>query len=113
MRRSSRVPHRLMIERGEVEVAAELVVDPHEKVLVERGGHAERIVVGEQQVALRLDEVGAEQEKVARGERRADAIEELRGRWRIEVADVRAEQQDQHRAVGACRAATAVRNPSS
>ena len=97
------VPDRLMIERCEVELAAEFVVDPLEEVLVEGGGHAERIVVGEQQVALRFDEVGAEQEKVALGERRANAIEELRGRWRIEVADIRAEQQDQDRAVGVSR----------
>ena len=44
-------------------VAAELPVDAHEQVAVERRGHAERIVVGEQQVALRLDEIGAEQQR--------------------------------------------------
>ena len=47
-------------------------VDPHEQVLVEGRRHAERIVVGEQQVPLRLDEIGAEQQRVARAQRAAD-----------------------------------------
>ena len=54
-----------MVERVEVEVAAELAVDADQEVLVERRRDAERVVVGEQQLALRLDEVGAEQQQVA------------------------------------------------
>ena len=72
-RDSRRIPDGAVGERVEVEVAAELAVDPDQQVAVERGGHAERIVVGEQQVALRLHEIGAEQQRVARRERRADA----------------------------------------
>ena len=55
------------------------------------------IVVGEEQVALRLDEVRAEQQEIAGRERRADAIEERAAAGLIEVADVRAEEQDEHR----------------
>ena len=92
-----------MVERREVEVPAELAVDAHQEVLVERGRHAERIVVGEQQLAFRLDEVGAEQQEIADVEGRADAIEKAcRGRL-IEVSDVRAEQQDEHRAAVTAR----------
>ena len=44
-----RVPDGEVIEGGEIEVAAELAIDADEQVLVERGGDAERIVVGELQ----------------------------------------------------------------
>ena len=37
-----------------------------QQVAVERGRHAERIVVGQQQLALRLHQIGAEQQRVAR-----------------------------------------------
>ena len=47
----------------EIEVGAQLAVDPDEQVLVERRGDAERIVVGQQQVLFRLDEIGAEQQQ--------------------------------------------------
>ena len=63
------VPDGAVLEGVEIEVAAELAVDPHEQVLVERRGHAERIVVGEQQLALRLDEIRAEQQQIAGRER--------------------------------------------
>ena len=82
----------------EVEVGEQLRVHAREQVLVEGGGHAERIVVGEQQVALGLDEVGAEQQRVARAQGPADLREELARGGRIEVADVRAEEEDEHRA---------------
>ncbi len=49
------VPDRAMRERREIEVPLQLAVDPYQQVLVERGGDAERIVVGEHQLALRLD----------------------------------------------------------
>ncbi len=62
----ARVPDGAVGEGREVEVGAELAVDAHEQVLVERGRHAERVVVGEQQLALGLDEVGAEEQRVAR-----------------------------------------------
>ena len=66
------VPDRAMRELADVEVGAELAVDPHQQVAVERRRHAERIVVGQQQVALRLHEVGADQQRVAGRQRRAD-----------------------------------------
>ena len=46
--------------------AAELAVDAREHVEVERGRHADRIVVGEQQPIDRLLEIGREQQPVAR-----------------------------------------------
>ena len=91
----------------DVEVAAELAVDAHQQIAVERGGHAERIVVGEQQLVLRLHEIGAEQQRVAggrapHGSRAGSAL----APGRIEVADVRAEKQHQ-RAPGRCAVADA------
>ena len=67
------VPDGAVDEAVEVEVAAELAVDADEQVAVERRRHAERIVVGEQQIALRLHEIGAESSASPRRERRADA----------------------------------------
>src|SRR5205823_7415812 len=77
----------------ESKIAAELAVDSHEQVAVEGGGDAERIVVGEQQIALRLDEVSADEQRIAAHERRADGPQEGIGAGRIEVADVRPEKQ--------------------
>ena len=60
--RFGRVPDGAVAEGVDVEVAAELAVDPDEQVAVERRRDAERIVVREQQLALRLDEIGADEE---------------------------------------------------
>ena len=61
-------------KRAEVEVAAELAVDAQQHVQVERGADAERIVVGEQQIALGLDEIRAD----AGTRRRAQASARMR-----------------------------------
>ncbi len=97
-REALRVPERAVLERVEVEIAVELTVDAHEQVLVERGGDTEGIVVGEQQLALRLDEVGAEQERVARPQPAAHAAQEHRRLGGVEVADVGAEEEHERRA---------------
>ena len=88
----------------------QLAVDAHEQVPVERRGDAERIVVGQLQLALRLHEIGAEQQRVAGASApRMRAQELLRGR-RVEVADVGAEEQHEHRCPPS-RAAAAWRRP--
>jgi hypothetical protein len=81
-----------MVERLEIEVAAELAVDPHQQIAVERGGHAERIVVGQLQRPFGLDEIGAEQQPVAGRQPAADRAQEFVGARRVEVADVRSEE---------------------
>ena len=63
---------RAVRRRDRARSRAELRVQAEEQVLVEGRRHAERIVVGEQQIGIRLDEIGAEQEAVAGPERRAD-----------------------------------------
>ena len=93
--RVRRVPHRPVAKRADVEVGAELAVDPDEQIEVERGGHAERIVVRQEQLPLRLDEIRAKQKRVAAPERPGEAPEQGFGRRGIEVADVRAEEQRQ------------------
>ena len=89
------VPHSAMREPIDVEVAIELAVDPHQQVAVERRGHLQRIVVGEQQRAFLLHQVGAEQQCIADGQVGADVPDELFGARRIEIADVRSEEQHQ------------------
>ena len=43
-------------------------------------GQAQRIVIREQQLAFRLDQVGAEQQVIVRAERRAGSGQEMRPR---------------------------------
>ena len=95
MRRASRFQWARWPNVSRSNVAAELAVDADEEVAVERRRDPERVVVGEQQIGLGLDEVGAEQQQVAGIESGANAIEKPRRRRRIEVADVRTEEQDQ------------------
>src|SRR3970040_2093425 len=57
--RLSGVPHGAVSEPLHREIRGELAVDPDEQIAVERRGHAQRIVVGQQQLAFGLDEVGA------------------------------------------------------
>ena len=104
------VPHGPVVERGEVEVGQELGVDPREQVLVERGRDAHRIVVGQQQLLFRLDQIGSQQERISRPQRAADLAQELLGRRRIEVADVGTEEDHEHRAL---RRAVARRVPQA
>src|ERR1700675_4525266 len=90
-----RVPDRAMREPAEVEITTELAIDPDEKIQVERGGHAQRVVVGRQQLALVLHEIGADQQDILLEERRSNAAQKRAGSRRIEVADVRSEKQGQ------------------
>src|SRR5450830_1161629 len=84
-----------MAEGADVEVAAELAVDPDEQIAVERRRDAERVVVREQERPLRFHEIGAGEQAVAGRERRADAAKKRVGAWRIEVTDVRSEKERQ------------------
>src|SRR5262245_56189773 len=82
-----------MLERADLEIAAQLAIDADEEIPVEGRGHPERIVVGQQELALRLDEVRADEERVARRQHGANLPEKLVGAGPIEVPDVRAEEQ--------------------
>ena len=93
MRDSSSAPPRLMREPIEIEIARRAPVETRQQVLVERRRHAERIVVGELQHGIRLDEIEPEQQRVAGTQRRADVAQQRRRLRRIEVADVRSEKQ--------------------
>ena len=98
MRCSSRFHAARCANVSEIECAAKLAIDSDEQVLVERGGDAQRIVVGELQLALGFDEIGAKQQQIAGPQDIADSTQECQRRRRIEVADVRSEKQHEHRA---------------
>ena len=89
-----------MREAIEVEIGVQVPVEPYEQVLVERGGDAERVVVGGHQLRLWLHEVCAKHQPVAGPQRRPDRLEKRHGRRRGEVADVRAKKRHHHDAVG-------------
>ena len=108
------VPDRAMREGVEIERPAELAVDADEQVPVERGGDAERIVVGEH--AARASgftrSAPSSSESPGASAARIRAQELVRGR-RVEVADVRAEQQHEHRMRRRRARAAARRSPTS
>ena len=95
MRDSSGVPDCLVRECGDVEVAAELAVDAHEEIAIERGGHTERIVVGKQQLVGWLHEIGTEEQRVSSGEEASNAVHEGARARPIVVADIRSQKQHQ------------------
>ena len=88
-----------MRESVEVEVSAELVIDSPKQIPVERCGDFERIVVREQQLALRLDEVGAKKERVTRTQRSLNAREQIARQGGREISDVGTEKQHDQRSV--------------
>src|SRR3954469_2967263 len=93
----SGIPNRTVRKAADLERAFQFAIDADEQVAIERRRDAKRIVVRQEQIAFGLDEIRAEQQEVARRERAADLAQELVGCRRIEVTDVRAEQQHQHR----------------
>jgi hypothetical protein len=84
-------------EPCDVEVGAELAIDPHEQVEIERAGDALRIVVGAPEDVGRLHEVEAHERVIARAELRADVAQEGNRGGTFEVADTRSEEEDEAR----------------
>ena len=95
----SLVVDRDVIERFEVEVGAELAVHDLEDVLVERLGHALRIVICGLQPADVLDEIGTEQEVVVAVQAARDGAEETTTGVGEQVADRPTEEDDEATAV--------------
>ena len=89
------VPEGDVLEGVGVEVGAELAVEHVEDVLVELGGDPGGVVVGGLEPGPVLDQVGAEQEAVARVHQGRDPGEERAPRRGAEVADRAAEEGDQ------------------
>src|SRR6516165_8828736 len=89
-----------MGEGVDVEVGPEIPVRPQEEVAIECRRDAKGIVVGKQQIALTLDEIGADEQRIARGQRGPDVSEKSVRPRRIEVADVRAEKEREGAAGG-------------
>src|SRR5215210_1586618 len=89
------VPARPVAEGTQVEPSPQLLVDPHQDVQVEGGGHAQGVVVRRHEDALRLLEIHPEQQAVARAEHAADLAQEHDPLAGVEVADRRAEEEDQ------------------
>ena len=80
---------RLVREGVQVEIGAELAVDPHQQVAVERRGHARGVVVGRQQRGQVLLQVDADDHRRRLAERGAHPPEERHRLLRPEIADRR------------------------
>lgn len=84
-----------MVERLWLKVGVQRAVDHFEYVAVKRGGHSCGVVVGGPKPADVLDQIRAEQERVAGGERTRDRAQERGARRRLQVADRRPEEHQQ------------------
>ena len=65
-----------VLEGVQVEVPAEFAIDPTQEILVERSGHAGRIVVGELEGSAILLAVDAEQQGIAAAQTRPQPSQE-------------------------------------
>ena len=88
---------RRVLEPRQVKVAAELGVYPAEHVEVELGRHAPRVVVGRLQDAAVLDQVQANQERVAGAHRGAQDGQKVGAVSGVKVAKARAQERDKVR----------------
>ena len=73
------VPPRAVRECVDVEVGVELAIQADEQIAVEDGVHAERVVIGKQQVALRFQQVSDRSAGVVRPQSAANRAEKLGG----------------------------------
>src|SRR4029079_12981076 len=89
------VPPRNVPERAEIEICVQFPIDYREHVAVELRCDAGTVVVGAYQPTRVLDEVGAEQQAVARLQRVRQRSQEILSRSRCQVADRRAEKYHQ------------------
>src|SRR5438034_537461 len=87
-----------MTESVQVKVRAELSVDADQQVPVERRRDAEWVVVRGDELVSRFHQIGADEQRVAGGERAANAAEEGVGAGWIEISDVRSEKQHERSA---------------
>src|SRR5947209_4477922 len=89
------VVERDVAEGAHMEVGLKLAVDARQKVQVEGGGDAERIVVGGFEDGGVFLQVRADEQPVARAEHTAHAAQEVARLPAVEVADVGAEEEDE------------------
>ena len=57
-------PHGPVREATHVEIASQLAIDAHEEVAVECRRHSERVILGQQEIALGPDQIGAQEQQV-------------------------------------------------
>src|SRR6476646_11941500 len=86
------IPHGAVRKSVQIEVGLQLGVEPQQEVLVEGGRQAQRIVIREQQLTLRLDQVRPEQQVIVRAKRPPDQAKKGGRAGRVEVADVRPQE---------------------
>ena len=95
MRRSRRIVERHVLKPGEVEVTSEFPVDAGQQVTIEHRRHAERVVVGGNELGQGFFQIRPEQHCIPRVERLANLTQEVLARPPIEVAN-RAAQEKHH-----------------
>src|SRR5918912_1306570 len=84
------IVNRQVLKGARVEVSAELMINLHEQIEIEGGGHTERIVVGRFEDVRALAQVRAQEERVACTHHAAQGAQESVRFVRVEVSDVRA-----------------------
>ena len=84
-----------MIEGIEVEVAAQLAIDPDEQIAIECSRHPKRIVIREQKVLFRLHEISSEENSISRDQGSSDGSQKRLCPRAIEISNVRSQKQRQ------------------
>src|SRR5579863_4969431 len=93
--RGSAVPDGTMLECFEIELGAELAVQPLKQIQIEGCGDAFGVVVSGDERGYILAQIDAEQESVAGIEMRANAPQKSGGVGGLKVADARADEEDE------------------
>ena len=75
-----------VLELGEVEIGAKLSIDTGKQVAIERGGDAQRVVVGRNEDVDRFDQVGTQQKRIAGLQNRSENAEEFGTRITVKIA---------------------------
>src|SRR5437764_12680847 len=81
------VVERMMLERGDVEIRAELAIDAHQQIAVELRSHALSIVVSGVKQFRIFDEINADDERSVVPEHPPRGPEKCRDFVRLEIAD--------------------------
>src|SRR4029077_19934526 len=82
-----------VLESSEIKISAQLSVDAREQILVERGGNAGRVVIGQPQLRDGLFKISRKQQLVSFAQNRAFFAQEWIARRPVEISDAAAKEK--------------------
>ena len=88
------IQKRAVLELGQIEVTAELAIDPGQQIQIEGRSHAEGVVIGRFDDPFRLLQIRPQQHRISSDQNPPDIAKHFCGRVEIEIANARSEKQD-------------------